>query len=204
MLWYVVGGIYMAITKEFLQSKWKYEAETGDLITIKTGKKPSTVRDIWGYWRSRQLRVKMCRIIWIYHNGDIPTDLQVDHIDGDVANDRIENLRLVTIRQNAQNRPRHREGHLLGAYPHSSKAGESLRWAGCIKIGKSTIQWIEDTAQLSHENYMLLNRLIENGCKDLNTLKKELYMFRIARGKSRLENYTPPAEWGLYNPDYQI
>lgn len=43
------------------------------------------------------------RLIYIYHNGDIPNDLVIDHIDRDTTNNRIENLRLVTKEENAQN-----------------------------------------------------------------------------------------------------
>ena len=43
------------------------------------------------------------RLIWIFHNGDIPDDLIIDHINGDTLNDQIENLRLVTLEINANN-----------------------------------------------------------------------------------------------------
>ncbi len=194
----------MAFTKEFLQSKLVYDPDTGGFHNAKNGRKLNTRTDVWGYHRSHTYRVKMCRLVWIWHNGDIPTHLQVDHIDGNVANDRIENLRLVTVRQNAQNRPRHREGHLLGAFPSPSEAGTLIRWKGGIRIGEHRITWKEDTAELSHENYVLLNSLIEQGCTDILALKKELYKFRITRGKSALSNYTPPPEWRLNEPDYQI
>jgi len=43
------------------------------------------------------------RIIWEMHNGPIPKGLEVDHIDTDRSNSRIENLRLATKRQNGHN-----------------------------------------------------------------------------------------------------
>lgn len=43
------------------------------------------------------------RLIWIIHNGEIPKDIKIDHIDEDRANNKIENLRLVTHTQNLQN-----------------------------------------------------------------------------------------------------
>ncbi len=43
------------------------------------------------------------RIIWIMHNGPIPANLQIDHIDRNKLNNRIENLRLVTASGNKQN-----------------------------------------------------------------------------------------------------
>lgn len=46
------------------------------------------------------------RLMWIYHNGSIDESLQVDHINGNKDDNRIENLRLVTAQQNCYNRSR--------------------------------------------------------------------------------------------------
>ena len=44
------------------------------------------------------------RLIWIYHYGNIPSNLEIDHINRDKLDNRIENLRLVTKSQNQFNR----------------------------------------------------------------------------------------------------
>lgn len=44
------------------------------------------------------------RIIWMMHNHDIPQEKQIDHINRVKADNRIENLRLVTPSQNIANR----------------------------------------------------------------------------------------------------
>ncbi len=44
------------------------------------------------------------RAIWVMHHGDIPKDLHIDHINGIKDDNRIENLRLVTVKDNAMNK----------------------------------------------------------------------------------------------------
>ena len=51
------------------------------------------------------------RVIWQMFNGEIPDGMQVDHIDGNTKNNKIENLRLANANQNAMNRkPRNNVG----------------------------------------------------------------------------------------------
>ena len=46
---------------------------------------------------------QVSRLIWAWHNGHTPTDLVVDHINHDRSDNRIENLRLLTNRENTGN-----------------------------------------------------------------------------------------------------
>lgn len=47
------------------------------------------------------------RVVWEVCNGPIPEGMQIDHIDRDKTNNRLENLRLATSFVNAQNRRMH-------------------------------------------------------------------------------------------------
>ena len=48
--------------------------------------------------------LKTHRLIYILHYGNIPNGLQIDHIDRDKNNNKIENLRLATQQENNRNR----------------------------------------------------------------------------------------------------
>lgn len=57
-----------------------------------------------GYYRNAQVKPhSLHRQVWVYHNGEIPKGLILDHIDRDRDNNQIENLRLVTQSENNKN-----------------------------------------------------------------------------------------------------
>lgn len=62
---------------------------------------------------------RLHRLIWVYHNGDIPDGMLIDHIDGDKLNNAIGNLRLATTSQNRHN---------MGAYKGSVSRFKGVAW----------------------------------------------------------------------------
>lgn len=97
------------ITKEYLLERFEYSE--GELYwrvvysnRLKVGQLAGD-KDGRGYRRVMlgKQHYKMHRVIWIMHFGDIPSNLVVDHIDRDISNNKIENLRLFTKSQNALN-----------------------------------------------------------------------------------------------------
>ena len=64
-------------------------------------------------------RIKYHRIVWVLYNKcDIPDGFMIDHKNGDKVDNRPENLRLVTARENTQNTYKHRQGRLPGCRLH--------------------------------------------------------------------------------------
>ena len=49
-------------------------------------------------------RYKQHNLVWIMHNGDIPDGVTVDHVNWNKADNRLDNLRLATARQQAINK----------------------------------------------------------------------------------------------------
>jgi hypothetical protein len=108
---------------ELLQELFWYDASAGQLRwrarlsnRVKIGSVAGTRRDD-GYYKIRIHGVFYYshRIIWYMHTGEDPGEAQIDHIDGDKSNGRIENLRLASNGQNMSNvgpRSNNTSGHL--------------------------------------------------------------------------------------------
>ena len=97
-------------------------------------------------------------IIWILSTGkDIPQGMEIDHINGNKIDNRIENLRIVTKRENQQNRKKHRAGRLVGAIYRKGHND----WQSQIKINKNkiTIGYYK-TEQEAHEAYKIACKYI--------------------------------------------
>ncbi len=99
-------------------------------------------------------------IIWILSTGkDIPQGMEIDHINGNKLDNRIDNIRLVTKRGNQQNRKKHRAGRLVGA---SYRKGHN-DWQSFIGINKNNIfLGYYKTEQEGHEAYIIACKHITN------------------------------------------
>jgi hypothetical protein len=101
------------------------------------------------------------RIVWALHTGEFPSQ-QIDHINGNPLDNRIENLRLATTQQNGENRrhaQRNNRSGLLGVCEVNG------RW-------KATI-WVKGIArhlgyfsdkETAHNEYLSAKRNLHRFC----------------------------------------
>lgn len=88
----------MAISKKTI--KKKYEYQDGKLISKKYKKAVGSLDNNYLMIRVDGFHTTVHRIIWIYHNGDIPKGMEIHHINSNKLDNRIENLSLVTSLEN--------------------------------------------------------------------------------------------------------
>ena len=93
------------------------------------------------------------RLIWMFHNGDIETGLQIDHINQIKDDIRIENLRLATRSQNKSNstKQKNNTSGLKGVSWHK----HAKKWEARIMHNKKNIHLgLFATAELAHDAYV--------------------------------------------------
>lgn len=78
------------------------------------------------------------RLIWVYFNGDIPAGMQIDHLDHNKKNNRIENLRLVSFCENCKNLPL-RKDNKSGCVGVKWEKRYKKRWVAEITVNKKNI-----------------------------------------------------------------
>lgn len=100
-------------------SKLRYDKTSGNILrTLKNGKEVTcgSFDPTTGYLRMgfEGRRYYVHRIVWAIHNSDSLPKGDIDHIDGNRTNNKIENLRDVSRRENAINKQMHRDGREPG------------------------------------------------------------------------------------------
>lgn len=95
------------------------------------------------------------RLVWLWHHGKWP-DHQIDHIDGDPLNNRIENLRDATNRENACNpvtNPVGRSGY-RGVYRSVYRSKKNGKWIARINVkGRLIHLGYYDDPAIAHDHY---------------------------------------------------
>lgn len=93
------------------------------------------------------------RLIWILHYGDIPPECEIDHINGNRADNRIENLRLATRAQNQANAKLRKDN--TSGYKGVSFHKKHGKWSANISVnGKVVWLGVYDTPEEAHGRYL--------------------------------------------------
>jgi hypothetical protein len=92
------------ISQCYIKSLFNYDKLSG-VITFRYNRKPLSTVLSSGYLVARLGNETFMshRIAWVISNGMIPDGMEIDHIDGNRLNNRIENLRLVSHSGNMKN-----------------------------------------------------------------------------------------------------
>ena len=99
-----------------LKDSLKYDKEEGKFYWKKRYSNRIHIEDVAGSYSNRyaSLTVKgykflIHKLVWYFENDLYPDDSQIDHIDQDTHNNRIDNLRIVTAKENSMNKPKRRD-----------------------------------------------------------------------------------------------
>ena len=144
---------HSSLTAERLREVVAYDAATG-AFAWRNGRPIRGARA--GVGGRRQVHIDgrayyLRRLAWLYESGEWP-EAQVDHINGDVDDNRIANLRIATTAENCQNRHRARVDNASGLMGVS--IDRSGRYRARIMVdGKSRSLGFHDTAEAAHAAY---------------------------------------------------
>ena len=152
-----------------VRSLFDYDAHTGNLIRKTAPTYKNKVGDIAGYVapdgyrcvKIRCVRYKVHRLVWLHVYGNWPRH-EIDHINGNPTDNRIENLRDVSHQTNVQNLRESTSSSstgLLGVGPHGD------RWRARIQInGKHVSLGRFKTKEEARAAYLSAKRQLHAGC----------------------------------------
>lgn len=135
----------MDFSKEFIVANYTHDNTDGSICKIKTGKKV-IAKDTDGYVvvsatiaPRTYKKMRGARLVWVLYHGDIPEGMIVDHINRIRDDNRIENLRLASCKENAVNSNRNNQEDYTSVYKGVQKDKHS-RWKASIQTNGVTKQ----------------------------------------------------------------
>jgi hypothetical protein len=153
-------------TASQLREILSYDRESGDLVRIKSDKRFVNKKagfEAEGYWKLKVFNKTMYshRVIWCMVTGDWPKH-EIDHVDGNKLNNRMNNLRDAPHAINTQNFRKCRKDNLLKKLG-VSKDGDSYRTEIQVN-GERFYIGSFPTALDAVEAYLTVKRVVHAGC----------------------------------------
>jgi hypothetical protein len=151
---------------EKLRQAFTYFPKTGVLIRNSNGKSMSGL-DAYGYIQLGYLKkmYKAHRIIWAIVHGEFPKG-HIDHINGERADNRIDNLRVVTHQQNVHNQQKKNKRNKSG-YVGVCWNKRSAKWQATIHAnGASIYLGVFHSAEKAHEAYLSAKLIYHTSAPD--------------------------------------
>lgn len=150
---------YNSVTGEL---RWSFDEMVAPRVRGHECRKP----DSDGYFRVgiKGRTYSVHRLAWLFYYGKFP-DGFLDHIDGRVTNNAINNLREVTNSSNLQNQ---RKAHKDKKYSNLIGAHFNIRyktWCSRIMVNGKTIRLGQfESAELAHQAYVAAKRVHHESC----------------------------------------
>lgn len=139
---YINGGS-STFSQDVLNDELSYDPVTGELHW----KLPDSGRDLekraggvkgrYRYITVRGVSYLEHRLIWIMVHGSIPDGQEIDHINRNGCDNRLENLRLVTRRENVLNSGV--AGSNCSRYPGVTRSNTSGKWVAGLHINSNRV-----------------------------------------------------------------
>ena len=133
------------ISQQDLKELFWLNRDTGDLMNRLKRSSSASANAVagWidkpsGYRRIKinGVQYRMHRLVWLYHFGEWPVD-EIDHINGERLDNRIDNLRVVTNQENCKNQklPRNNKSGVTGVHfnKHHQKWQAQIKGDGKLK-----------------------------------------------------------------------
>jgi citrate synthase len=124
------------LTQSSLKENLHYNKTTGCFTRLSNGKIAGCLdKDGYVIIKINKKNMKAHRLAWLYVHGEFPEE-QIDHINRDRSDNRIENLRCVSAQENSYNKSKYsNSGYCVGV----TWSGTSNKWHSRISVDKKEI-----------------------------------------------------------------
>lgn len=147
---------------DFYNNRYSYDPLTG-LLSNKGGRSGAIEGRVVGYLNPNGYvmvrihkigNVRAHRIAWLLTHGEWP-DNEIDHINGVCHDNRLENLRVVTHKENMHNTKTARINNARGGFIGANWHEKSKKWRARICVNrKSKYLGLFNSAEAAHAAYV--------------------------------------------------